>query len=172
MNIIAAVDNNWAIGKAGELLVRIPNDQRHFRDETLGKVIVLGRKTPATFPQGLPLYGRKNIVLSSDMDYLVKNAVVVHSLEMLLTELKQYRSEDVYIVGGESVYRQMLPYCDVAHITKMNRVYEADCYFPNLDRMPEWKVIQDSDEQTYFDLEYTFFKYERCNEPLSLEKMQ
>lgn len=94
-----AVDNNWAIGKAGELLVRIPNDQRHFRDETLGKVIVLGRKTLATFPQGLPLYGRKNIVLSSDMDYLVKNAVVVHSLEMLLTELKQYRSEDVYIVG-------------------------------------------------------------------------
>ena len=108
----------------------------------------------------------------SSTDYLVKNAVVVHSLEMLLTELKQYRSEDVYIVGGESVYRQMLPYCDVAHITKMNRVYEADCYFPNLDRMPEWKVIQDSDEQTYFDLEYTFFKYERCNEPLSLEKMQ
>ena len=90
MNIIAAVDNNWAIGRRNELLVRIPNDQKHFREETMGKVIVLGRKTLETFPQGLPLHGRTNIILSKDAQYQVRNARVVHSLEELFEELQQY----------------------------------------------------------------------------------
>lgn len=161
MNIIAAVDNNWAIGNRNELLVRIPNDQKHFREETIGKVIVLGRKTLETFPQGQPLYGRTNIILSRNPDYHVKNAIVVHSIEELLEELKPYASEDIYIAGGESVYRQLLPYCDVAHITRIDRSYEADRYFPDLDKLPEWQLTQDSDEQTYFDVEYVFQKYEK-----------
>lgn len=161
MNIIAAVDSNWAIGNQNELLVKIPNDQKHFREETIGKVVVLGRKTLATFPQGLPLAGRTNIILSGDKAYQVKNALVVHSLEELFEELKKYRSEDIYIIGGESIYRQLLPYCDVCHITKIEKAYAADRYFPNLDASEEWKITQDSEEQTYFDLEYTFLKYER-----------
>lgn len=161
MNIIAAVDNNWAIGNKDDLLVRIPNDQKFFREETTGKVVVLGRKTLATFPQGMPLPNRKNIILSQKPDFQVKNATVVHSVEELLEELKQYPSEDVYIIGGESVYRQLLPYCDVCHITKINKTYAADRYFPNLDDMPEWEITGESDEQTYFDLEYVFQKYER-----------
>lgn len=161
MNIIAAVDNNWAIGNKDDLLVRIPNDQKFFREETTGKVVVLGRKTLATFPQGMPLPNRKNIILSQKPDFQVKNATVVHSVEELLEELKQYPSEDVYIIGGESVYRQLLPYCDVCHITKINKTYAADRYFPNLDHMPEWEITGESDEQTYFDLEYVFQKYER-----------
>ena len=161
MNIIAAVDNNWAIGNKDDLLVRIPNDQKFFREETTGKVVVLGRKTLATFPQGMPLPNRKNIILSQKPDFQVKNATVVHSVEELLEELKQYPSEDVYIIGGESVYRQLLPYCDVCHITKINKIYAADRYFPNLDDMPEWEITGESDEQTYFDLEYVFQKYER-----------
>lgn len=161
MNIIAAVDNNWAIGCRDELLVRIPNDQKHFREETTGKVVVLGRRTLATFPQGMPLPGRTNIILSSDPSYRVKGATIVHSMEELLAELEKYDSGDIYVVGGESVYQQLLPYCDVAHITKIDRSYEADRYFPDLDRLPEWKITQDSEEQTYFDLEYVFLKYER-----------
>ena len=161
MNIIAAVDNNWAIGNKDDLLVRIPNDQKFFREETTGKVVVLGRKTLATFPQGMPLPNRKNIILSQKPDFQVKNATVVHSVEELLEELKQYPSEDVYIIGGESVYRQLLPYCDVCQITKINKTYAADRYFPNLDDMPEWEITGESDEQTYFDLEYVFQKYER-----------
>lgn len=161
MNIIAAVDSSWAIGNKNELLVRIPNDQKHFREETTGKVVVLGRKTLATFPQGLPLANRTNIILSGNPDYKVKNAIVVHSVEELLEKLKDYRSEDVYIIGGESIYEQMLPYCDVCHITKIDKKYEADRYFPNLDELPEWEITQDSEEQTYFDLEYVFLKYER-----------
>lgn len=161
MNIIAAVDNNWAIGFQGRLLVSIPNDQRHFREETTGKVVVLGRKTLQTFPQGQPLKNRKNIILSTDRKYQVKDATVVHSVEELLEELKKYSSEDIYIIGGESIYRQMLPYCDTAHITRIDHEYQADTYFPNLDKDEEWEITADSDELTYFDIPYTFVKYER-----------
>ena len=161
MNLIAAVDNNWAIGWKNQLLVRIPNDQKMFRQTTAGKVVVLGRKTLETFPQGLPLPNRTNIILSKNRDYKVKDAVVVHSIEELLEEIKKYDSKDVYIIGGESVYRQMLPYCDTAHLTKIDRTYEADSYFPNLDEDAAWEVTAESEEQTYFDIAYSFIKYER-----------
>lgn len=161
MNIIVAVDNNWAIGNKNELLIRIPNDQKHFREETLGKVVVLGRKTLQTFPQGLPLQGRTNIILSKNKNYKVKDAIVVHSTEELLEELKQYPEEDVYIIGGESVYRELLPYCNVVHVTKIDHEYEADSYFPNLDADKNWEITADSDEQTYFDIAYQFLRYER-----------
>lgn len=163
MNLIVAVDENWAIGNKNELLVSIPADHKFFRQETTGKVVVLGRKTLETFPQGLPLKNRTNIILSSKPDYRVKDAIVVHNLEELLAELKNYPDKDIYIVGGESVYRQMLPYCNVAHVTKIDRAYAADAYFPNLDELPEWKITADSDEQSYFDITYTFYKYERIN---------
>lgn len=161
MNIIVAVDANWAIGYQNKLLVTIPNDHKHFRQETKGKVVVLGRKTLETFPGGRPLDMRTNIILSTNPDYQVNGATIVHSVDELLEELKQYKSEDVYIIGGTSIYEQMLPYCDVAHITKIAHEYEADSYFPNLDKMEEWQITADSDEQTYFNLEYTFLKYEK-----------
>lgn len=161
MNLIVAVDNNWAIGNKNKLLVRIPNDMKHFREETTGKVVVLGRKTLETFPQAQPLANRTNIILSTDQNYKVKDAVVVHSIDELLEELKAYDSNDVYIIGGDSVYKQMLPYCDTAHVTKINHAYEADSYFPNLDEMEEWEMTADSEEQTYFDIEYQFVKYEK-----------
>ena len=103
MNLIVAVDENWAIGCRGNLLVRIPADHKMFRQETLGKVVVLGRKTMDTFPGGVPLAGRTNIVLSANPDYRVKDAVVVHSVEELLEELKKYADENIYVIGGESV---------------------------------------------------------------------
>lgn len=161
MNMIAAVDNNWAIGRKGRLLVSIPNDHKFFREETEGRVVVFGRRTLQTFPQGMPLGGRTNIMLSRDRNCHVKGAVVVHSIEELLRKLEPYPPEDVYCIGGESVYRQLLPYCDTAHITKIDHVYEADAYFPNLDRDAEWEITADSDELTYFDIQYTFLKYER-----------
>lgn len=161
MNIIVAVDENWGIGRKGELLVRIPNDQKFFREETTGKVVVLGRKTMETFPGGRPLKNRKNIILSTKPDYKVEGAEVVHSIKELLEAVKEYPSEDVYIIGGDSVYKQMLPYCDVAHVTKIDMAYDADAYHPNLDKDPEWEITADSDEQVYFDLTYHFVKYER-----------
>ena len=161
MNIIVAADQNWAIGKDNKLLISIPADMKFFRTTTTGKVVVMGRKTLESFPGGQPLKKRTNIVLTRDKNYKVKDAIVVHSIEEVLEELKKYDSEDVYVIGGDSIYSQMLPYCDTAHVTKIDFAYEADSYFPNLDEMPEWKVTAESDEQTYFDLEYTFVKYVR-----------
>lgn len=161
MNVIVAVDKNWAIGNKGKLLVSIPNDHKMFREETTGKVVVLGRKTLETFPGGLPLKNRTNIIMSRDKNYTQKDAIVVHSVEELLEKVKDYPTEDVYIIGGDSVYQQLLPYCDIAHVTKIDHVFDADAYFTNLDELPEWKMTMESEEQTYFDLEYTFQKYEK-----------
>ena len=161
MNLIVAVDKNWAIGKENKLLVSIPQDMKFFRETTMGKVVVMGRKTLESFPGGQPLKKRTNIVITRDKNYSVKDAIVVHSVEEALEELKNYNSEDVYVIGGDSIYRQMLPYCDIAHVTKINHAYEADTYFPNLDEKEEWLVTGVSDEQTYFNLEYEFVRYER-----------
>ena len=161
MNIIAAVDKNWAIGKNNNLLVRIPIDQKFFRETTTGRVVVMGRKTLESFPGGMPLKNRTNIVLTHNMNYKVKDAVVVHSMEELHQELEKYDSKDVYVIGGEKIYAQLLDECDVAHITKINYAYDADAYFPNLDERKDWKITADSEEQTYFDLEFYFYKYER-----------
>ena len=161
MNLIVAVDKNWAIGKDNKLLVSIPQDMKFFRETTTGKVVVMGRKTLETFPGGQPLKNRVNIVITRDKNYEMKGAVIVHSVEEALEEVKKYNSEDVYVIGGDSIYKQMLQYCDLAHVTKINHAYEADSFFPNLDEMADWEITGVSDEQTYFNLEYEFVRYER-----------
>lgn len=161
MNLIAAVDKNWAIGRNNKLLVSIPDDMKFFRETTTGKVVVMGRKTLESFPGKKPLKNRVNIVLTSDNSYQADGAVIVHDMDELHEELKKYDSQDIYVIGGESIYRQLLDECDVAHITKIDFSYEADAWFPNLDEKEEWVVTADSEEQTYFDLEYYFYKYEK-----------
>ena len=121
----------------------------------------MGRKTLESFPNQRPLKNRVNIVLTKDETYQVKDALVVHDMEQLREELAKYPSEDIYVIGGESIYRQLVDECDVAHITKIDYAYEADAYFPNLDEKEEWEITADSEEQTYFDLEYQFLKYEK-----------
>ncbi|MDY2664093.1 MAG: dihydrofolate reductase [Bariatricus massiliensis] len=160
MNLIVAVDKNWAIGKNNKLLVSIPADMKFFRETTKGNIVVMGRKTLESFPQGQPLKNRVNIVITQNQDYQVKDAIVVHSVEEAVQECGKQEGE-VFVIGGESVYRAMLPYCDTAYITKIDHAYEADTYFPNLDEDETWKLTGVSDEQTYFDLEYVFAKYER-----------
>lgn len=161
MNLIAAVDKNWAIGRNNKLLVSIPDDMKFFRETTTGKVVVMGRKTLESFPGKRPLKNRVNIVLTNDQSYQVDGTVIVHDMDELHEELKKYDSEDIYVIGGESIYRQLLDECDVAHITRIDFAYEADAWFPNLDEKEEWVVTADSEEQTYFDLEYYFYKYEK-----------
>lgn len=161
MNLIVAVDKNWGIGYQNKLLVSIPEDMKFFRSETSGKVVVMGRKTLESFPNGLPLKNRTNIVLTKNPGYHVKGAVVCHSVEEVLEELKKYSTEDVYIIGGDSIYKEFLPYCDVAHVTRIDHAYEADAFFPNIEEMPEWVLTGESEEKTYFDLEFTFCRYER-----------
>lgn len=161
MNMIVAVDNHWAIGCKNQLLVSIPNDHKQFRLMTTGKVVVLGRKTLETFPQAQPLPNRTNIILSRNENFRAGDAIIVHDMEELQKELSAYDTDDIFIIGGESIYRMMLPYCDTVHVTKIDHCYAADAYFPNLDELPEWEITADSEEQTYFDIPYVFLKYER-----------
>lgn len=163
MNLIVAVDKNWAIGAGNKLLVSIPQDMKFFRETTKGKVVAMGRKTLESFPGGQPLKNRVNIVMTTDKAYSANGIVLVHSLEEMLCELKKYPSEDIYVIGGETIYRQLLPHCDRAYITRIDHAYDADTYFPNLDEDPQWKMTKTSEEQTYFDLEYTFTVYERVS---------
>ncbi len=162
MNLIAAVDRNWAIGLKNRLLTSIPNDMKFFRETTTGHVVVMGRKTLESFPGQRPLPNRVNIVLTSKEDYKAgKDALVVHSLEELREELKKYPSEDIYVIGGESIYKSLVDECDRAYITKIDYEFEADAYFPSLDEKPEWEISYESEEETCFDLEYHFLTYEK-----------
>ena len=161
MNLIAAVDKNWAIGLKNKLLVSIPADMKFFRETTSGKVVVMGRKTLESFPGKKPLKNRTNIVLTKNPSYQAEGAIVVHNEDKLREELKKYDSEDIFVIGGESIYRQLLDECDKAYITKIEYAYTADAYFPNLDEKEEWKITAESEEHTCFDLEYFFLTYEK-----------
>ena len=162
MHLIVAVDKNWAIGKNNKLMWSIPADMKYFRETTKGNIVIMGRKTLESFPQGQPLKNRVNIVITNNKDYKVKDAVVVQSIEEAIEEAKKYEGTP-YVIGGESIYRAMLPYCDTALITKIDHAFDADTYFPNLDEDEEWEMTKISEEQTCFDLEYYFTVYERVS---------
>lgn len=161
MKAIVAVDKNWAIGYQNKLLVSIPADMRFFKQETTGKVVVMGKRTLESFPGGRPLKNRINICLTRDKNFTDPDAIIVHSIDEVLEKVKEYNTDDVYVIGGESIYRQLLPYCSLVHVTKIDYAYQADSYFPNLDGMNEWEITGESDENTYYDLEYSFVRYER-----------
>ena len=164
MKMIAACDTNWGIGKDNRLLVSIPADMKFFREMTMGRTVVMGRKTLESFPGGKPLKGRKNIVLTSSKGREAEGLWTVDSVDALLKLLSEdpaFAGEDVYCIGGGSVYRLLLPYCDTAYITRIDHVYEADTFFPDLQSDPQWRLAEESEEQIYFDLTYHFQTYRR-----------
>ncbi|WP_288885882.1 dihydrofolate reductase [uncultured Eubacterium sp.] len=163
MNLIVAVDKNWAIGYKGKLLISIPEDMKFFRETTTGHTVVMGKNTLLSFPNSKPLKNRNNIVIALEKDFTVEGATTVYSIEEALDEIKKYDSDDVYVIGGGSIYKQLLPYCDKAYITYIDHSYSADTFFPNLDEDDEWEITSESEEQTYFDIEYFFRTYERKN---------
>ncbi len=163
MKLIAAVDNNWAIGNNNNLLIRIPEDQKFFRKMTTGNVVVLGRRTLSGFPNGLPLKDRVNVVLSANPDFNVRGAEIVRSFDELKEKLKEYGSDSIFIIGGGMIYNMLFEYCDTAYITKINYKYQADTYFPNLDDNPDWELVEESEEQTYFSVEYNYLTYKNNN---------
>lgn len=166
MQLIAAVDKNWAIGYKGRMLVAIPADQKLFRQETMGKIVVMGRKTLLTLPGQRPLEGRINLILTRDKEFDIKGADICHSVDEAIRLLQWYKKEqgftedDIFIIGGQTVYQQFLPFCDTAHITYIDYAYEADTYLVNLEK-EGWMVTESSDEQTFFNLCYEFRKYNR-----------
>lgn len=163
MKLIVAADKNWAIGRKGNLLVRIPDDLKNFRALTTGNVVVMGRKTLESFPGGVPLPDRVNIVLSRQKDYKARGAVVVHDEKELWEELSHYDPERIFVIGGGAIYRMLLPYCDTAYVTRLEYAYDADTHMPDLDKEAGWHLLQRSEEQTCFDLIYYYDLYKNDN---------
>lgn len=160
MNIIVVADENWSIGREGGLLVHLPGDLKYFKERTYGKTVVIGRKTLESFPGGKPLPGRRNIVLTKQKDYEPEGCTVCHSKEELLQVLAG-DTEDVFISGGETVYRQFLEECEAFYVTKIYGVYPADRAFPNLDERDDLAITWQSDIREENGVRYQFFIYER-----------
>ena len=160
MNLIASVDENWGIGADGQLLARVPADMRQFRQHTLHHVVVLGRLTLATFPHAAPLPERTNIILSRNPAFACPDAYVAHSQEELFALLHGYADEEIYVIGGASVYRQLLPYCRRAYLTRFHAVYAADRFLPNLDAEAAWQLTACSERMRHAGLDFTFLTYE------------
>lgn len=161
MKLILAADKNWAIGNKGGLLCHLPGDLKFFKEKTTGKTVVMGRGTLESLPGKKPLPKRENIVISSNPDYVVEGATVVHSHEELFEYLKGKDSDEVMVMGGGRVYKDLLPYCDTCYITKIYESFDADTWFVNLDEMPEFEVAWESDLQEENGIDYRFFEYRR-----------
>lgn len=160
MNLIVAVDKHWGIGYNKDLLVSIPADKKFFRKTTTGKTIIMGRRTLESFPNGLPLKDRNNIVITSKKNYDGHGAIVVHSVEEAVKRARELsEDDDIYVVGGGQVYKSMYDMCKKAYVTRIDYTYVADTFFPNLDENADWKMIEESEEQTCFDIEFTFCTY-------------
>ncbi len=144
MKAIVCVDKKWGIGKDNDLLFSLPQDMKFFRATTLDKVVVMGGNTLRSFPNGKPLPKRVNVVLSKREER--EDVIICRDLDSLFLELKKYDLDDVYVIGGGSFYKTMLPYCDKALVTKVDADKEADIYFPNLDKEDGWKMIKQSGE--------------------------
>lgn len=147
MKLVVAVDKNWGIGYKGELLARVRADLRNFQSITKGHTVVLGSKTLSTFPGGRTLKDRKNIILSRRPDYQPENAIVMHSVDEVI-RYAENSDEEIFVIGGATVYEQLLHCCDTAFVTKFDKSFECDAYFENLDESLEWYLSDVGEEQT------------------------
>lgn len=158
MKAIVAVDKNWGIGFNGELLEHIPEDMKFFKNMTLNKVVVMGRKTFDSLPNGEPLKDRINVVISKTL-YDRKDIVLFEDTKKALEYLIDDSHEDVFIIGGESIYKEFLMYCDEVYVTKIDKEYMADRFFPDLDNSEGWELVRSSDVHSYNGINYQFCLY-------------
>lgn len=157
MNLIVAVDENWAIGKGGDQLVYISADLKRFKELTTGHPVILGRKTLATFPGGKPLKGRRNLILSATPGYTVEGAEIFADADSLLAAA----TEDAFVIGGESVYRALLDHCHTAYVTKIHAAFPADRYFPDLDAHPDWTAQEEGETLTEDGISFHYVTYRK-----------
>ncbi len=145
MKAIVAVDEKWGIGKNNSLLFSVPEDMKFFRETTTGKIIIVGRKTLQSFPGSKPLKNRTNVVISSSLK--VDGAICVNGIEQLMREIKAFPENEVFVCGGASVYKTLLPYCSEALVTKISADGNADAFFPNLDKEEGWNLTKENTVQ-------------------------
>lgn len=168
MKLIMAVDENWGIGKDGKLLVDIPNDLKRFQQLTKNKVVIMGRNTFESLPEGKPLKDRYNIVVSKTLSnkgntkYKNRPMVVVNDTESLKNVYYEYGMDiDVFVIGGAQIINELMDVIDMAEITKIYNKYDADTYIPNLDEDKNWEVLDKSDILEYNGIKYQYFTYKR-----------
>lgn len=166
MKAIVAVDSKWGIGKNGDLLVHIPGDLKYFKKMTMGKILVVGRKTLESFPGGRPLPGRATVVLTENEHYTNEDCDVCKKTDDLIQVIKDSKedldmAEDVFVAGGGSIYRELLPCCDQLFITKIEGDFDADVYFPDIDENPDFEMVWESDFHEDNGVRYRFMRYER-----------
>lgn len=142
MKAIVAVDKKWGIGKKNGLLFSLPEDMKYFREKTLNKIVVMGSNTLKSFPNGKPLKNRVNIVLFPGGEKR-DDCIVVDSLDELRETLKNYNTDDTFIIGGAMFYKTMLPYCSEVFVTKVDADGEAEVFYENLDKLSNWKCVSE-----------------------------
>lgn len=157
MKLIVAVDRNWAIGKDGDQLAYISEDLKRFKALTTGHPVILGRKTLATFPGGRPLKGRRNLILSRDPAFRPEGAEMYADMDALLAAAP----EDSFVIGGGSVYRALLDACDTAYVTKIDKEFPADTWFPDLDEKGDWELAGEEGPYTSGALTFSYLTYRR-----------
>ena len=169
ISAIVAVDKNWGIGYNGELLEHIPEDLQQFKQKTLGKVVIMGRKTQESLPRKF-LPGRQNVVLTHmTQESYTKDGILFCNMEYLLRQasyiLQKLNPEDEwFIIGGGSIYEQLLPLCDRVYVTLIEKSHDnVDTYFPNLDKDPQWEVSTCTELRDYKDIPYAFLTYDRIS---------
>ena len=138
MNLIVAVDNNFGIGKSGVMPWHISEDLKYFKAMTLGKTVIMGRKTLESFPGGKPLKNRTNIVLTANRDFECDGVVVCNTVDEVIRKVKKLPPRDVFVIGGASIYSQFLPYCCRAYVTRILADYEVDTYMVDIEDLPDW----------------------------------
>lgn len=159
MKLIAAVDRNWALGCNGDQLAYLKEDLKRFKALTLGHPVILGRKTLATFPEGRPLKGRENLILSTSPGFSPEGARVFRDLPSLLA----YAPADSFVIGGASVYAALLPFCDTACITKIHADFPADVWLADLDALPQWSPVEEFPPLEQDGLVYHYVTYRNTN---------
>ena len=160
MNAIVVVDENWAIGREGGLLFSLPTDMKRFRSLTLDGTVILGRKTLDSFPGGRPLPRRRNIVITHNADLAAQGAEIAPTPEAALALAGGAEAENLWVIGGGSVYATLLSRCKRVYLTKTDSAApQADTFFPNLDKLPDWVVEHTSQPVTENGVTYRFIDY-------------
>ena len=159
MNIVVAVYGDWGIGRDGGQPVVVKADRRRFKEVTGSGTVILGRRTLEDFPGGKPLKGRRNIILTRDASFSVDGGEVVHSVSEAIRAVESEDPDSVFVIGGESVYTQMLPYCHKAFVTRIFENPLSDVFFPDLDTFPEWEIEESSEVFHEDGIEYQFYTY-------------
>lgn len=163
MILIAAADLNSGIGFKNSLLYDIPEDKKFFKEKTIGGTVIMGRKTYESLPVK-PLPKRQNIIMTGNNDIVYEGTVPVHSTEELLQFISGIPEDKVFVIGGAEIYRELLPFCSTAYITRIYSTRSADRFIPDFDTLEDWQLVEKSEIKEYKGLRYQFIKYSKTQQ--------